>query len=130
MTDIDSAYKGNEYDTKYSMRLNRALLEREEIYLQPAGTYSSVQVEVTLADHAELVDWMAEVVYMKELQLDVLYLSVHILDSVLRLKPMKRTSFQLLGGACIFMASKLEEVQVYCSIVAFIDFHLTENLIA
>jgi hypothetical protein len=82
------------------------------VYLQPAGTYTSVQVEITLNDHAELVDWMAEVVYTQEMQIDVLFLAVHIMDSVLRLKPMKRKSFQLLGATCLFLASKLEEVQV------------------
>lgn len=115
LIDVDSEYHGSDYDTKYSKQLTQALLEREELYLQPAGTYSAVQVEVSLDDHAELVDWMAEVVYIQELQIDVLYLGVHIMDCVLRLKPMKRKSFQLLGATCIFLASKLEEVQAISS---------------
>lgn len=109
--DLDSEYRGDDYDTKYSKKLHTVMLEREEKYLQPTGTYNTVQVEVSLDDHAELVDWMAEVVYTQELLIDVLFVAVHIMDSVLRLKPMKRKSFQLLGGACIFLASKLEEVQ-------------------
>jgi hypothetical protein len=109
IVDANSAFKGCGY---YSMTLAGVLLEREEEHVQPAATYASVQVEISLNDHAELVDWMAEVVYTQEMQIDVLFLAVHILDLVLRLKPMKRKSFQLLGATCLFLASKLEEVKV------------------
>lgn len=112
LVDVDSAYTGPGYDTKYSKQLDAILLEREEKYLHPAGTYTSVQVEVTLNDHAELVDWMAEVVYTQEMQIDVLFLATHIMDSVLRETPIRRKSFQLLGATCILIASKIEEVQV------------------
>ena len=112
ISDVDSSYIGRDYDTKYSKSIDSTLISREEEFLQPAGSYTRVQVEVSLSDHTELVDWMAEVVYTQNLQIDVLYLAVHIMDCVLKLKPMKRKSFQLLGSACLFLSSKLEEVQV------------------
>jgi hypothetical protein len=79
--------------------------------LQPASTFNLVQVELSLHDHAELVDWMAEVIFQQDMLVDVLFLSVHMMDCVLKTKPLKRCSFQLLGAACLFLASKLEEIQ-------------------
>jgi G2/mitotic-specific cyclin 3/4 len=80
-------------------------------FLQLPNTFKRVQIEITLSDHSELVDWMAEVVEDQQLQTETLFLAVHLMDSVLKLKPIKKSSFQLLGATCIFVASKLEEIQ-------------------
>ena len=82
-------------------------------FLQLPNTFNRVQIEITLSDHSELVDWMAEVVEDQQLQTDTLFLAVHLMDSVLKLKPIKKSSFQLLGATSIFLASKLEEIQVH-----------------
>jgi hypothetical protein len=100
------------YDPTYAKCIDNALRDREEAYLQPRCMFTAIQVEITMKEHAELVEWMSEVCSDQNLEPDTFYLSVHTMDAILSSKAMKKSSFQLLGAASLLLASKLEEVQV------------------
>lgn len=59
-----------------------------------------------------LVDWMVDVCEDNKMAASTLFLSVQILDQVLRVYPIKRTQFQLMGCACLFIAAKYDETEV------------------
>lgn len=46
------------------------------------------------------------------MQTQTLFLTVDLLDKMLLLIPVKKAQFQLLGCACLFVASKFEEIEV------------------
>lgn len=57
-----------------------------------------------------LVDWLVEVSEDYKLAADTLYLSIYYVDRYLSLKPIISSQLQLLGIACMLLASKMEEV--------------------
>jgi len=60
---------------------------------------------------AILLDWIMEVCEVYHLRRTTYYLSVDYIDRYLTRKPaVPKTQLQLLGVACIFIASKLEEI--------------------
>jgi hypothetical protein len=117
------------YDPTYAKSIDCVLRDREEDYLQMRCMFTAVQVEVTMKEHAELVEWMSEVCSDQHLHSDTFYLSVHMMDAILASKAMKKSSFQLLGAASLLLASKLEEVQVCNFIDAFIITTLAHYLL-
>ncbi|XP_057311775.1 cyclin-F-like isoform X2 [Hydractinia symbiolongicarpus] len=53
-----------------------------------------------------LVDWIAEVAYMKDMSHQVLHAAVHYIDSFLMTRVVERTKLQLLGITCLLLAAK------------------------
>ncbi|KAG8511352.1 Cyclin N-terminal domain-containing protein 2 [Galemys pyrenaicus] len=64
---------------------------------------------VTPEMRALVVDWLVQVHEYLDLAGDTLYLAVHLLDSYLRAHRVRLHRLQLLGVACLFVASKMEE---------------------
>uniref|UniRef100_A0A4X2LQS8 Cyclin-like domain-containing protein n=1 Tax=Vombatus ursinus TaxID=29139 RepID=A0A4X2LQS8_VOMUR len=64
---------------------------------------------VTAEMRALVVDWLVQVHEYLGLAGDTLYLAVHLLDSYLRVAPVRLRHLQLLGVACLFVACKVEE---------------------
>ena len=78
--------------------------------------YGNTSVPI-LAKHSHrglLVDWIVEVVEELGMSSDVLYLSVNIIDRVLKLVEVSPSKFQLLGMAAMLLASKFEDVFAPC----------------
>ena len=46
------------------------------------------------------------------LNTSTLFLTMHLLDQLLLVFPVKKYQFQLLGSGCLLVAAKLEEIQV------------------
>lgn len=57
-----------------------------------------------------LVDWLVEVAQEYRLTSDTLHLTVNMLDRFLSLEPVAREELQLAGIACMWAASKFEEI--------------------
>lgn len=59
---------------------------------------------------AILVDWLVEVTEEYQLSQQTLFLTVNLVDAYLRRSDLPRKSLQLLGVACMLIASKFEEI--------------------
>jgi len=57
-----------------------------------------------------LVDWLVDVHMKFKLGTQTLFMAVNLVDRALELMEILKTDFQLLGIACLFMASKFEEI--------------------
>merc|ERR1711936_1410348 len=57
-----------------------------------------------------LVDWLVEVAEEYKLQTETLYLAVSYIDRFLSYMSVQRAKLQLVGTACMFIASKYEEI--------------------
>ena len=60
---------------------------------------------------AVLVDWLMEISDEYVINPNTLFLTIHLIDQVLTIMPIKKLQFQLLGCACLVIASKMEEIQ-------------------
>jgi Cyclin, N-terminal domain len=92
-------------------------------FLSEESVFNSdgVQLEVTHHMRAVLVDWLVDVAEEFSVQLRTLHLSVVLLDTVLRLIPTPRAKFQLVGCACMCLASKMEDVQVCVVHISYLN---------
>jgi Cyclin, N-terminal domain len=80
----------------------------------------NAQTDITPRMRRILVDWMAEVIEDYDLNQETLHLAVNFVDRYLSLKDLPKTYLQLLGMACLLIASKLEELHP-CRIKELID---------
>lgn len=69
-----------------------------------------VQTDVNAKMRAILVDWLVEVAEEYKLCADTLYLTVNYIDRFLSLHVVQRSHLQLVGVACMWLASKYEEI--------------------
>ena len=76
--------------------------------------FGSLQREITEGMRAILVDWLIDVTDEYLIQTSTLFLTVHLIDKVICRIPVQKNRFQLIGCACLLIASKMEEVQVIC----------------
>lgn len=69
-----------------------------------------VQKDITPSMRAILIDWLVEVTEEYRLVPDTLYLTVNYIDRYLSGNAVNRQQLQLLGVACMLIASKYEEI--------------------
>lgn len=74
------------------------------------GDYMKQQEDLTEKMRAILVDWLVEVHWKFKLQQETLSLTVHLLDTYLSKKQVKRQKLQLVGVTCMLLAAKHEEI--------------------
>ena len=77
----------------------------------PQPTFSEVQRDLTDTMRNVLLEWLSDVSAEYRMQSSTYFLSIRLLDRVLKLLPIRRTKFQLLGCACLMIAAKLEEME-------------------
>jgi cyclin D2 len=85
------------------------LLATEDKYLPHTCYFNCVQTDIQPYMRKMVTEWMAEVCSEQRMEEEVFPLSVNYLDRFLCIKDIKRTRLQLLGAACMFLASKLKE---------------------
>ena len=68
------------------------------------------QTDITPQMRSILVDWLVEVAEEYHLQMDTLYIAINCVDRFLERKHITRQNLQLLGCACMLLASKIEEI--------------------
>ncbi|KAF4352961.1 hypothetical protein F8388_008382 [Cannabis sativa] len=86
-------------------------LRASEVNKRPSTDFmEKVQKDVTPSMRAILIDWLVEVSEEYRLVPDTLYLTVNYIDRYLSGNVMNRQRLQLLGVACMMIASKYEEI--------------------
>ncbi|KAJ8373891.1 hypothetical protein SKAU_G00044710 [Synaphobranchus kaupii] len=91
-------------------RVLESLLNIEEHFLPQVSYFKCVQKEIQPFMRRILTTWMLEVCEQK-CEDGVFTLAVNYLDRFLAVVPTKKGDLQLLGSVCMFLASKLKEVQ-------------------
>jgi cyclin-A len=82
-----------------------------QVQLRPRQDYvACVQQRITSHMRAVLVDWLIEVSDEFKLVTETLYLTVSYIDRFLSVQSIDNSEFQLLGVACMCIASKYEEI--------------------
>ncbi|XP_041033420.1 G1/S-specific cyclin-D2-like [Carcharodon carcharias] len=104
-------------------RVLAKLLETEEKYLPNRGTFPSIQPEIQPQMRSTLAGWMLEVCEEERCEKEVFPLAMNYLDRFLSAVPLGKSRLQLLGSACLFLASKLREtsplsVETVCAYTA------------
>lgn len=90
-------------------RVLERLLKLEEHYMPGSDYFKIVQQEVKPFMRRLVVTWMFEVCEEKHCEQDVFPMAVNLLDRFLSLAVIRKQQLQLLGTACMFIASKLKE---------------------
>jgi len=85
---------------------------REQLFKVP--DYYAMQKEITRADRAQTVDWLVNVMELFQVDHEVLYMAVKLVDLFIYKSPahtVRKASLQLIASAAFFIASKFEEVR-------------------
>ncbi|KAL8110289.1 cyclin-A1-4-like [Apium graveolens] len=86
-------------------------LRASEVKKRPSTDYmEKIQKDINSSMRAILVDWLVEVAEEYRLVPETLYLTVNYVDRYLSGNSMDRQKLQLLGVACMMIASKYEEI--------------------
>ncbi|KAH9640634.1 hypothetical protein HF086_000578 [Spodoptera exigua] len=85
------------------------LLRTEERYAVTANYFGTVQTEVTPHMRRLVAEWMLEVCEDQGCQEEVFPLAISYLDRFLSTCAVSKSQVQLLGTACLLLASKLRE---------------------
>ncbi|KAK4429624.1 Cyclin-A1-1 [Sesamum alatum] len=86
-------------------------LRASEAKKRPATNFmEKVQKDINASMRAILIDWLVEVAEEYRLVPDTLYLTVNYIDRYLSGNVMDRQRLQLLGVACMMIATKYEEI--------------------
>eukprot|EP00095_Tigriopus_kingsejongensis_P001067 maker-scaffold631_size122145-snap-gene-0.48 protein:Tk01067 transcript:maker-scaffold631_size122145-snap-gene-0.48-mRNA-1 annotation:"ccna_patvu ame: full" len=72
--------------------------------------YMDKQVDISFVMRTILVDWLVEVGEEYKLNQETIYLAVNYIDRFLSCMAVQRAKLQLVGTACLFLASKYEEI--------------------
>jgi len=94
---------------EYSQDIYKYLRDSETKHM-PKWNYMSKQPDITYSMRSILVDWLVEVAEEYKLQAETLYLAVSYIDRFLSYMSVQRAKLQLVGTACMFIASKYEEI--------------------
>ncbi|XP_017243271.1 cyclin-A1-1 [Daucus carota subsp. sativus] len=100
-------------------------LRASEVQKRPSTDYMvKVQRDISITARAILVDWLVDVAETYRLDSETLYLTVNYLDRYLSGNTTDTETFQLLGVACLMIASKYEDIDSP-SLTMFCD--ITDN---
>jgi len=85
-------------------------LKKAELKFLPKSNYMDKQVDINKTMRTVLVDWLVEVAEEYKLIPQTLYLTVNYIDRFLSCMSVLRGKLQLVGTACMLVASKFEEI--------------------
>ena len=105
--------KTAKFDPTYaaSIHAHKRELEKKYIISKPFLGPSGMQSEINANMRITLLDWLVKLADDMNLSCGTYALTIHLIDLALSKVSVKRSQFQLLGCACILIASKLEELQ-------------------
>lgn len=118
--DIDAIDPKNKlYDPRYARSIfyhrkqaeSKYLLKSSEnIFFKPRAP-NCIQQDITERMRSVLIDWMIDISFSEfRLLPATVFLGVQLLDRLIGSNSVRRSKFQLLGCACLLVASKFEEV--------------------
>ena len=90
-------------------RVLQNLLATENHYLPSPSYFSCVQTDIKEWIRIKVAQWMLDVCEDQNCEEVVFPLSMNYLDRFLSLENIKKGQLQLVGAACIFIASKLKQ---------------------
>jgi len=88
-------------------RVFHNMLEIEEFYIAATNYFQAVQSEILPHMRKMVTDWMLEVCLDQRCHVDVFLLSCNIMDRFLSQIEIKKSQFQLVAAATMFISSKL-----------------------
>lgn len=108
--DIDNNHKDPRTCSSYAPDIYHHL-RIAELKRRPAMDFMDItQQDINASMRGILVDWLVEVAEEYKLVPDTLYLTVSYIDRFLSSRVVNRQCLQLLGVACMLIASKYEEI--------------------
>ncbi|XP_014610602.1 PREDICTED: G1/S-specific cyclin-D2 [Polistes canadensis] len=90
-------------------RVLHNLLKTEETYVPNRSYFECVQKDISPHMRKVVAEWMLEVCEEQKCQEEVFPLSMNYVDRFLSVCPIRKSQLQLLGTACLLLASKLRE---------------------
>ncbi len=94
---------------EYSDTIFEYLMQTECQFLPREG-YMMIQTDVNEKMRAILIDWLVEVQIKFMLLPETLYLTTNLIDRYLGLEKVTKDKLQLVGVACMLIATKYEEI--------------------
>ncbi|XP_056138019.1 G1/S-specific cyclin-D1-like [Lampris incognitus] len=107
--EADCPRRAHEDPNLLNERVVGALLRAEDNYAPAADYFTRVQQEIGPLMRRTVSTWMLEVCEERRCEEEVFLLAVNYLDRFLSVEPTKKSHLQLLGAACVFLASKIKE---------------------
>jgi len=95
--------------SEYAPELMSKLFDEEHACMPKAG-YMEDQADISGNMRAILIDWLVEVHMKYRMRPETLFLTVHIIDRYLSIRPVMRKKLQLLGVVSMSIAAKFEEI--------------------
>ncbi|VEN37480.1 unnamed protein product [Callosobruchus maculatus] len=110
-------------------RVLKKLLKTEDRYVLPYPASFANQKEVTYEMRKIVSEWMMEVCEEQKCQDEVFYLAMNYLDRFLMCCSIAKNQLQLLGTACMLLASKLRECSPLAgeTLVYYTDHSITKQ---
>lgn len=107
--------KTPDFTFEYAMEFQKSMqqqlfLKPEEQSIFPSPNCMSWQTNITLQMRRVLVDWLVEVHLNFKLLPETLFITISLIDRYCERKQVKRSDFQLVGVACMLIATKYEEI--------------------
>ncbi|KAG7279946.1 hypothetical protein CRUP_009921 [Coryphaenoides rupestris] len=93
-------------------RVLQTMLKGEENYLPSPNYFKCVQKDIVPKMRKIVATWMLEVCEEQKCEEEVFPLAMNFLDRFLSVEATRKTRLQLLGAACMFLASKMKETQM------------------
>lgn len=93
----------------YDDRVLQSLLSVEERFFPQSSYFQRVQKDIQPVMRRMVARWMHEVCEEEKSNEDVFPLAINYLDRYLAVAPTRKSSLQLLGAVCMFLASKIKD---------------------
>ncbi|KAF5467931.1 hypothetical protein F2P56_012135 [Juglans regia] len=110
IVNIDKNYMDPQLCATFACDIYKHLRASEAKKRPSTDFMERVQKDINASMRAILIDWLVEVAEEYRLVPDTLYLTVNYIDRYLSGNVMNRQRLQLLGVACMMIASKYEEI--------------------
>ncbi|CAL0315481.1 unnamed protein product [Lupinus luteus] len=110
IVNIDKNYMDPQLCATYACDIYKHLRASEAKKRPSTDFMERIQKDIDISMRAILIDWLVEVAEEYRLLPETLYLAVNYIDRYLSGNAVNRQKLQLLGVACMMIASKYEEI--------------------